>query len=102
MKSDLPGQAKLDLLRDFDRLFGLDLDRVPANYQVPAAVLTSLEQRSALREQADYPTADSLRSEVAGPGLYGGRRRVGDQNPSQDAAGAAGGSLAGSLVVPGS
>ncbi len=68
IRSDLPGQAKLDLMRDFDRLFGLDLDKVPADYEVPEAVLTSLERRSALREQAEYPTADTLRSEVLSQG----------------------------------
>ena len=38
LKSELPGQAKLGLLLDLDRVMGLDLDKVPEKYQVPAPV----------------------------------------------------------------
>ena len=68
IKSELPGQAKLDLLIDFDRVFGLDLDKVPTTYDVPQTLLTSLQQRSTLRNQEDYSSADSLRSSVLSQG----------------------------------
>ena len=68
VKSELPGQAKLDLLLDFDRVFGLDLDKVPTTYDVPQTLLTSLQQRSTLRTQEDYSSADSLRSSVLSQG----------------------------------
>ena len=67
LKSELPGQAKLHLLLDFDKVYGLDLDSIPANYQVPQSILSSLEQRTALRKQESYASADSLRSDVLSP-----------------------------------
>lgn len=68
VRSGLPPQAKLSLLLDFDRLFGLDLDRVPAAYPVPEPVAAAMGRRSALREQVNYPTADTLRAELASSG----------------------------------
>ena len=68
VRSDLPGQAKLALLLDFDRIFGLDLDLVPDDYQLPEAIVTAASQRNALRDQVDYATADSLREELASGG----------------------------------
>jgi cysteinyl-tRNA synthetase len=69
VKSDLPGQAKLDLLLDFDRVFGLDLDKVPAAYQMPETIVSTVAQRYSLREQENYSDADSLRSEVISQGF---------------------------------
>jgi cysteinyl-tRNA synthetase len=69
VKSDLPGQAKLDLLLEFDRIFGLDLDKVPVAYQVPEPITSTVEQRYSLREQENYSDADSLRSEVISQGF---------------------------------
>ena len=68
VRSGLPGQAKLSLLLDFDRLFGLDLHQVPAQYQVPEPVVAALGRRSAFREQVNYSTADTLRAELASNG----------------------------------
>ena len=78
LKSELPGQAKLNLLLDLDRVMGLDLDKVPERYQVPAPVLTSLDQRRELRGQAEYAIADTLRSDVMSQGFWVGD--VGDQS----------------------
>ena len=66
--SDLPGQAKLALLLDFDRVFGLGLDGVPPSYPAPGPILTAIDQRTTLREQADYPSADALRATVHSQG----------------------------------
>ena len=68
VRSELPPQAKLSLLMDFDRVFGLDLDTVPSAYQLPEAVVTAASQRTAMRDQVDYATADSLRGELASSG----------------------------------
>jgi cysteinyl-tRNA synthetase len=69
LRSDLPGQAKLELLLDFDRVFGLDLDQVPAAYQLPETIVSTLDRRSALREQQEYSFADDLRSNVLSQGF---------------------------------
>jgi GT2 family glycosyltransferase len=68
VKSELPGPAKLDLLLDFDRVFGLGLDRVPTAYDVPQTLLSAVRQRSTLRNQEDFSSADSLRSNVLAQG----------------------------------
>ncbi len=68
VRSGLPSQAKLSLLLDFDRLFGLDLDQVPAAYQVPERIVATLGRRNTLREQVNYPTADNLRAELVSSG----------------------------------
>ncbi len=68
VRSDLPGQAKLSLLLDFDRMFGLDLDTVPSSYQLPESIVTAAAQRSTLREQVNFATADTLREELATSG----------------------------------
>ncbi len=68
VRSELPGQAKLALLLDFDRIFGLDLDLVPDKYRLPESIVTAATQRSALRNQVDYATADTLRDELASGG----------------------------------
>ena len=54
-RSELPGQAKLDLLLEFDRVFGLDLDTVPGKYTLPDGVQSCVTVRDAMRKQPDYP-----------------------------------------------
>jgi cysteinyl-tRNA synthetase len=66
--SDLPGQAKLNLLLDFDRIFGLGLGQAPAIYRVPETIIASVDRRSTLRQQEDYPAADSLRTDILSQG----------------------------------
>ena len=68
VRSELAPQAKLSLLMDFDRIFGLDLDLVPSSYQLPESVITAATQRSAMREQVNYANADSMRTELATSG----------------------------------
>ena len=68
VRSELPDQAKRGLILEFDRIFGLDLDRVPADGSVPSEVVDSVNRRGALREQADYQEADALRDHVAANG----------------------------------
>ena len=68
VRSYLPGQAKLALMLEFDQIFGLDLDQVPASYNVPEPVAVTVSRRGSLRDQSDYTAADALRSEVASQG----------------------------------
>ena len=67
-KSDLPAQAKLALLSEFDEVFGLDLDALSARHEIPAPVTAAVEQRESLRYQADYVPADNIRTEVVSEG----------------------------------
>ena len=67
--SDLLPQAKRGLLLEFDRIFGLDLDQVPAAFAVPDAVAATIDQRVALRDQSDFASADALRSQVSASGF---------------------------------
>ena len=68
VRSNLPDQAKLDLILDFDRVFGLDLNQVPDQYQIPQPIMSTLDQRANLRRHMDYATSDTLRSELASSG----------------------------------
>ena len=72
MRSDLPEQAKLDLLLDFDRVFGLGLDEVAATYALPQEVQASISERSELRGQARFDSADELRSTITTGGYLVG------------------------------
>jgi GT2 family glycosyltransferase len=58
----------LSLLLEFDRTFGLDLDRVPAEHAVPEPVTATVGQRANLRELGDYPGADALRADIVSQG----------------------------------
>ena len=68
VRSELPGQAKLNLLTEFDKIYGLDLDQVPQQYQLPEPVAATVGERGNLRQQADYSAADSLRSDIVSQG----------------------------------
>ena len=62
VRSQLPGQARLKLLLEFDRILGLSLDNVPARYELPYDVQATVAERSGLRKRADYQMADELRA----------------------------------------
>ena len=67
-RSELPDQAKLDLILDFDRVFGLDLDQVPHQYELPQPVRSTLDSRANSRREMDYAASDNLRSQLASSG----------------------------------
>ncbi len=69
VRSELPDQAKLALLLEFDRIFGLDLEKSPVADPIPEPVNASVERRTALREHSDYPGADAIRDEVVSQGF---------------------------------
>ncbi|MSQ05990.1 MAG: cysteine--tRNA ligase [Dehalococcoidia bacterium] len=68
VRSGLPEAAKLALLLEFNQVFGLDLDRVPAAYRLPGAVAAVVQQRQTLRQQEDYVAADARRAEAQAVG----------------------------------
>ena len=68
-RSELPPVDKLGLLLEFDKIFGLDLDKVPAAYEVPELVGATVGERSNLRQQSDFQHADALRDNVLSQGF---------------------------------
>ncbi len=69
VRSGLPPSDKLELLLDFDRVFGLDLGQVPERYEIGSANSEAIARRAALREQAAYADADLMREEVVASGM---------------------------------
>ena len=72
VRSPLPGQAKLNLLLEFDRILGLSLDKVSATHDLPHEVQANIGKRSGLRRQAEYQVADELRSTLLTSGYVVG------------------------------
>ena len=68
VRSELPGRAKMDLLLEFDQMFGLDLDQAPAENAVAVDVTAAIKVRDGHREKSDYSIADSLRGKLASDG----------------------------------
>ena len=67
--SGLPAADKLELILDFDRVFGLNLDDVPAQYDVGPDVSELIARRRALRQQAAFDAADRLRADAVSGGM---------------------------------
>ena len=68
VRSDLPGRAKLELLLDFDRMFGLNLHQTPSNNQVGEEIVASIREREALRQQRTWESSDSMRARLSAEG----------------------------------
>jgi cysteinyl-tRNA synthetase len=67
--SDLPASAKASLLRSWDRVLGLDLDRAQPPISLPDGASALLESRERARAAKDYVTSDRLRDELAALGV---------------------------------
>lgn len=63
-----PDPAAFQVLMEFDRVLGLDLDREPQEVEVPLEVRRLVEEREAARRAREYVKADQLRAKVAGLG----------------------------------
>jgi cysteinyl-tRNA synthetase len=61
--------SKAALLRDWDRVLGLDLDRLPSSSALPSGASDLLEARAKARAAKDFGTADRLRGELAALGV---------------------------------
>jgi cysteinyl-tRNA synthetase len=64
-RSDLPPSAKASLLRSWDRVLGLDLDRAQPHASLPDGASSLLESRERARAAKDFVTSDRLREELA-------------------------------------
>jgi cysteinyl-tRNA synthetase len=68
MRAPLPPLVKARLLRSWDRVLGLDLDRMPGQ-SLPEGVPQLLEAREKARAAKDFATSDRLRDELARAGV---------------------------------
>ncbi len=69
MRSSLAGAGKSRLLRRWDQVLGLDLDRITPRLDLPAGAEALLGAREQAREARDFQTADRLREELAALGV---------------------------------
>ena len=67
-KSNIPGYDKVDLLRSFDRVLGLDLMewemKEEVGGEIPEEVQKLVEERSKLRKEKKYQEADGVREKI--------------------------------------
>ena len=68
-RSDVPPSGKASLLRAWDQVLGLDLDRAPAAVSLPDGASALLEAREKARAAKDFATSDRLRDELAALGV---------------------------------
>lgn len=68
IKSDLNPEVKLSTILDFDRVLGLDLDKVGETDALPAEVLKKVEMRRQARKDKNWALSDQLRDELAALG----------------------------------
>jgi cysteinyl-tRNA synthetase len=69
VRSSLPGPTRGRLLRRWDQVLGLDLDRAAAHSELPPGARVLLEARERAREARDFKVADRLRDELAVVGV---------------------------------
>jgi cysteinyl-tRNA synthetase len=67
--SSLPAAGKAELLRRWDRVLGLDLDRVAPNLELPAGARALFEAREKARTAKNFEASDRLRDELAAMGV---------------------------------
>lgn len=67
--SDVAPGARAALLRSWDRVLGLDLDRSQPDVALPGGASSLLEARERARAAKDFATADRLRDELATLGV---------------------------------
>lgn len=63
LKSDLNSQKKLNLILNFDKVFGLNLDKVSIHH-ISSEIMNLANQRLILREQKKFKEADNLRKKI--------------------------------------
>jgi cysteinyl-tRNA synthetase len=67
--SNVPPSAKARLLREWDRVLGLDLDRSAESVALPPGAAELLQAREKARAAKDFARSDQLRAELAGIGV---------------------------------
>ncbi|HVH62003.1 MAG TPA: cysteine--tRNA ligase [Candidatus Dormibacteraeota bacterium] len=68
-RAQMPGPTKAALLRSWDRVLGLDLDRAAGARPLPDGAAGLLLERERARAHKDFMTADRLRDELAALGV---------------------------------
>ncbi len=68
-RSEVAPNAKASLLRSWDRVLGLDLDREAPAVSLPDGASALLEARERARAAKDYVNSDRLRQELAAMGV---------------------------------
>lgn len=63
LKSNIPSQDKLDLLYEFDRVFGLDLSNIE-EHKIPQNIIEMAEKRKTAKDMGDFKTSDEMRDEI--------------------------------------
>lgn len=64
LKSNIPSPDKLELLFEFDQIFGLNLPNLPNPPNLPNSILKLAKQREEARKKGDFKTADDLRKKI--------------------------------------
>ena len=68
VRAEIPDRHKLDLVLEFDQMFGLDLHKSPSANTVAEEVAVAVKQRESFRQQETFDTADSMRNQLAADG----------------------------------
>ena len=68
-RSSLPASTKASLLKRWDAVLGLDLDRLSAPPALPDGAAELLAEREAARAARDFARSDQLRGELARLGV---------------------------------
>jgi cysteinyl-tRNA synthetase len=83
VKSNIPNYDKIDLLRQFDTILGLDLGKekvMKVDEMIPEQVEKLIEQREEVRKMRNYIEADKIRLDIEKLGYRledkGGRTRA--------------------------
>ena len=64
LKSDLPDAQKVATVLDFDRITGLELDKVIEKASIPPEVQEKVDARTKAREDKNWALSDQLRDEI--------------------------------------
>jgi cysteinyl-tRNA synthetase len=63
LKSNVPSSDKLDLLLEFDQVFGLKLDEI-SEERIPEDIIKLAKERENARRQKDFRKSDELRQKI--------------------------------------
>ncbi|MDP2663512.1 MAG: cysteine--tRNA ligase, partial [Dehalococcoidia bacterium] len=70
VRSDLPSATKAALLLDFDRILGLDLDKVQRREkELPEEIVRLLQEREEARSNKDWAKSDTMRERLRDRGV---------------------------------
>ena len=68
VRAEIPDRHKLDLILEFDQMFGLDLHKSPSANNVGEDITVAVKHRETFRQQETFDTADSMRNQLAADG----------------------------------